>query len=605
MTADPRLALDVDEADGQVRIRLRAAADIQFSEEEPVLLRATVGELLGLARAPEAFREALLDPRRRLLVANGWQSWSYAGELGPRERVKACLVGRFRPFSQRPGRLERRGELLSHFYVGLRAGEGRLFLVSRNAGTPPLSFRLDRRSLDLSVEALAGGAAFKAGQAVAELRLFWREGFFEARDAFREAFAEFGTFERLSFLGKGEALVPGGYESWYNHYTDISEAVIEGDLEAIDAEPNLIRDFYIERGKPTVFQIDDGWERAVGEWDVDEGKFPRGLSRLAGRAEEKGLVPGLWLAPFLATKRSAVYRDHPDWILRGRGGKPVPAGWNPNWDGDFYALDLSVPEVGDYLDAVFERVVEEWGFRYLKLDFLYAAFTPGVRRGGGAAYVHYDRIVGRITSKIEDGRGRPVAWLGCGAPLEPSFSHFPLMRIGADTKEAWDWPILKAVRHEGRPAAYANLLATFGRAVLDGSVFVNDPDVIFLRSRGMALSEAEKELVALADFLLASQIMFSDNVSDFRDPAARAFSERIVALFDRLEEGEYGAERIARDVFSVFRRGGGVRGVANLSERPWSAPSGLHDRGRPILERASRSGGRTAFAARSISLYEE
>jgi len=192
------------------------------------------------------------------------------------------------------------------------------------------------------------------------------------------------------------------------------------------------------------------------------------------------------------------------------------------------------------------------GYRYLKLDFVYAGLLRGLRKGGGAAYEHYELVLRRITSRIANSRGSPLAYLGCGAPFEPSFRHFPLMRIGTDTKEAWDWPILKAIRHQGRPSAYVSAVDTIGRSILDGTVFVSDPDVVFCRSSAMLLSESEKELVALVDFMLASQIMFSDDTHEFGEASEAAFTKWIVALYDRLAGREYGAERIrARCLFAL------------------------------------------------------
>jgi alpha-galactosidase len=278
------------------------------------------------------------------------------------------------------------------------------------------------------------------------------------------------------------------------------------------------------------------------------------------------MVPGLWLAPFLVTRGSAAYRERPEWLLRDRRGRPVVAGWNPGWDGKFHCLDLSIPGVEDYLAGVFERVVEDWGYRYLKLDFLYAAFLPGERARGGAAYEHYDRVVGRITSKLRDARGRPLAWLGCGAPLESSFRHFPLMRIGADTKEEWDWGALAPLMHGGRPSAYVNMTHTIARAILDGTVFVNDPDVVFCRETRMKLAERERELVGLVARALASQVMFSDDASEYGPEAA--FTERLVALYDRLDGREFGAERLGRDLYRVLSRDGGLLGWINLRDAP-------------------------------------
>ena len=76
-------------------------------------------------------------------------------------------------------------------------------------------------------------------------------------------------------------------------------------------------------------------------------------------------------------------REHPDWLLLHEG-KPWYCGCN--WGG-FYALDIDNPEFQAYLKAVFTRVLDEWGFDLVKLDFLYAAAPPTgmkTRRAQGA-----------------------------------------------------------------------------------------------------------------------------------------------------------------------------------------------------------------------------
>ncbi|MDA8426451.1 MAG: alpha-galactosidase, partial [Treponema sp.] len=361
--------------------------------------------------------------------------------------------------------------------------------------------------------------------------------------------------------------------------------------------------YYRKRGKPTVFQIDDGWERDIGDWEPDPVKFPHGMKALAEAVEDRGLIPGLWLAPLLATRTSSLAAEHPDWLLRDEAGRPLVAGWNPGWDGRFFCLDLSLAAVEEHLAELFHHVVEDWGYRYIKLDFLYAGFLRGARRGGGAAFEQYDRIMRRLTALTMDSRGRSVAYLGCGAPFEPSFRHFPLMRIGADTRESWERPTLRLAGYPGRPAARVNLSHTLGRSLFDGTIFVSDPDVMFCRRVGMRLSENEKELIALVDFMLASQIMVSDGAEDADDPGAAAFTARIVALFDRLAGRRYGAERIGRDLYRLFSEDGTVSGIANLSARARPGPD--LDRLRPIVSHAFRAGRALHFEPHTISLYEE
>jgi alpha-galactosidase len=132
---------------------------------------------------------------------------------------------------------------------------------------------------------------------------------------------------------------------------------------------------------------------------------------------------------------------------------------------------------------------------------------------------------------------------------------------------------------------------------------VNDPDVVFCRTRRMGLSETEKELIALVDGLLASQIMFSDDTQEFGEPEEAAFTARVVGLYDSLADREYGAERVGPDVYSIFSRDGRVRGVVNLSNRPWSASG--YDPAEALVLHAARGEGALAFEPRSMSVFEE
>ena len=62
-------------------------------------------------------------------------------------------------------------------------------------------------------------------------------------------------------------------------------------------------------------------------------------------------------------------------------GRPVKGG--SNWSG-FYALDICNEDVRSYLREVFRTITQDWGYRLLKLDFLYAACIvprPGKTRG--------------------------------------------------------------------------------------------------------------------------------------------------------------------------------------------------------------------------------
>lgn len=524
--------------------------------------------------------------------SGGWQSWSAGWELCPGETLprRVLILPDLIKLTNRDGDRPERGGITGHFIVYIRSGESYLCLASLEGGPggfprpgekplAPVSFRVSGKKKRLSAEIFCPGKKWRAGETMAELRVFIAGSYFDLKDTIAALYRQAGRFAGLDFLyprklPRGGAYrqagaACGGYESWYNHYTDINEALILEDLESLGKTENLLKLRYLDRGETFVFQIDDGWERAVGDWEIDGGRFPRGLKYLAEKIEKASLIPGLWLAPFIVTRRARIFREKPEWLLRDRRGRPVSAGFNHLWDGRYYCLDLSRADVLAYIRSLTDRAIDQWGFRYLKIDFLYAGMLSGLHAEGGVLHEHYERACETLTARTKNSAGLPVAYLGCGGPLGLSYSRFPLFRIGADTREEWDWKLLKFMGHIGRPGAYLNIKNTIGRSFLNGVLYLNDPDVVFLRSLNCGLTEKEKELIGLVNFLLAGQIMFSD------DPARLsgedlALSGRLSRLYDALAGEEYGALTLERDVYLLISRGEKTWGLINLRGRPYT-----------------------------------
>jgi alpha-galactosidase len=537
----------------------------------------------------DAAAQAPFAPAEAIAVQyGGWQSWSAGWELQGRETLprRVRLIPELIKQTNREGdrgpprlpelgiggKTRARDWLPGHFIIYLRAGDRYCCAASRDGGLyPPVTFRINRKTRLIAVEAFCPGKTWKKGDVLGEIHIFFVQGYFNLKDTLRRIYQQEGAFQRLDFLraaGKNKGRLSGGYASWYNHYTNITEAIILEDLDALGKTENLIKRWYLDRKKPVVFQIDDGWERAVGEWEADTRRFPQGLAPVAAKIEEAGYIPGLWIAPFLATKRSRLYTERPGWLLQDGSGRPVAAGFNHLWDKQFYCLDLSRADVLEYLRGIIDRIIDGWGFRYLKLDFLYTGFFSGAFAEGGSPYEHYERACAVLSARGQTASGRRTGFLGCGLPLGPSYRHFPLARIGADTREEWDWRLAKWLNHTGRPGAYMSLRDTIGRSFMDGAVYVNDPDVVFLRSTNCKLREHEKELIALVNFLLGGQIMISDDPRRLK-AADLALTRRITELYDLLADDEYGPLRLDRDVFRLDSQSGKIRGLINLRNRPY------------------------------------
>jgi len=545
--------------------------------------------------------------REGVWFANGFHSWSPSWELWGREsNPRVRLLKILERYTLSDDESPRGAVLVAHGICYFRAGEQFICLLSLGRETAPLTFTIDRRRLTIELEIHGAGARSEAGQTLAEVAVLKRTGYFAFADAVGELLGDGAVTLRAGPLLDRTGHI-GGWCSWYSYYTDINEKVIRDSLEGLGKSPNLIREHFIAKGSAAVFQIDDGWQRAVGEWEPDPRRFPAGMADLAGRISSQGHIPGLWLAPFLVAPKASIYSQKPEWLLRSERGSLVRAGWNPKWQGSCYCLDLSQTPVRDYLRALFDTIVNAWGFRYLKLDFLYAGMLHGKHREGGAPYRWYREALTSIVSTQKTKSGDPVVFLGCGAPIDSSRALFPLMRIGADTKESWDDPQTRFLRHMGRPAAYINLKDTLGRAFLNRGVYLSDPDVVFARSARCALSESEKELIAAVAFMFGSQIMISDDVGKPLSEAESLTTQRILKLFAGLEGHEYGAMGWRPDLWRCFSRDGAVRGIINLRSKAFRVPAveakALGLNGEQLTRRSRIDNGDVIVQPHSICLW--
>jgi alpha-galactosidase len=312
--------------------------------------------------------------------------------------------------------------------------------------------------------------------------------------------------ERLGRGGGGEA--PRVWCSWYSFYTNISEPAM---LEVLAGLSGLPFD---------VFQLDDGWQRDMGDWEANE-TFPGGMERFAERVRQSGLRPGLWLSPLIVRPSSSLFAERPDWLLRDSAGALVPAGFN--WGGPYYALDTTRSEVGDWLEDLMRRVVG-WGYDYLKLDFLYAGALQGKRFRDLPREEAYREALSRLR-----GAARDAYLLACGAPVLPSLGLCDGLRVGPDVAPYWDNEDrslhLNDPTGPGTRSAVSN---TVHRLWLSPLVHV-DPDVAYFRTRYNLLTPSERRL--LQDLGLVAGFKATSDPPDWLDPeereSLRAFLEPV------------------------------------------------------------------------------
>jgi hypothetical protein len=125
--------------------------------------------------------------------------------------------------------------------------------------------------------------------------------------------------------------------------------------------------------------VDEGYQFARGEYATPDGKaFPNGMSYVTHQAEDQGLAFGLWVAPFQVSERSWVYEHHKDWLVRNLAGEPIHIGTVTGKFEELYALDPTNPGAQDYLRSTYRTLVNEWGVRFIKMDFMDNSAVEGV-----------------------------------------------------------------------------------------------------------------------------------------------------------------------------------------------------------------------------------
>ncbi|MCE9501295.1 MAG: alpha-galactosidase, partial [Leptospira sp.] len=403
------------------------------------------------------------------ILQHGYQSWSFTSSYAEREKDVSPIFG-FLQYSQenvytkqsgREGDFQSEGFFLAHsesadsgFLIGVldTQNENVKFHIKLNNEGRPISlgmiydfyFSPESRS-ELKVK-------------LPEIEYVPFKGTPE-----KEMEKYFGKLKKKYVKKQFPKKVPTGWCSWYYYYTAITEEIILENLREVKRK----------RLPLSFFQIDDGYQREIGDWTTTNEKFPKGMRYLAEEIKAENLTPGIWLAPFLVRKKSEFFQKFPEAVLKNESGNPVPALWNYLWGWDYtYCIDVTHPAAINFMETTFRTLVHEFKYPYLKLDFLYAACLPGVtyKRNLPPAtrYVNTIKLIRKIV-------GKDVFLLGCGAPTMPSIGLFDGMRIGCDVAPFW-YPekIRRHLRDKNALCTEKALINAINRSQMHRNFWLND-----------------------------------------------------------------------------------------------------------------------------------
>jgi alpha-galactosidase len=264
-------------------------------------------------------------------------------------------------------------------------------------------------------------------------------------------------------LAKAAGLRPGSARptptmwcSWYGYQQEITDRVIldnADDIERLDLPVDVV-------------QIDDGYQREIGDWTSAAPSFGS-LRALADELLARGRRVGIWTAPFLVGERSDLARRHPEWLV---GDTDLGA----HWDQRLFALDVTHPAAADHLRSVFAGF-RDMGIDVFKLDFLYAGAVAGRRRSPVGDLDAYHAGMALIREAV----GPDSYVIGCGAPIIPSVGHVDAMRVSNDIAPHWEHENGDLALGGGRGA----VMTGAARAFQHGRLWVNDADCVLAAPR--------------------------------------------------------------------------------------------------------------------------
>lgn len=442
---------------------------------------------------------------------NGFQSWTTSREYSKTERIRK-LSPLLNAYSKNagdyfiPSAKRKKGQLHSWSWTYWRDADSYNMLASLGELSGFSRFWYNTHAKELEIEKICSGYRVLADKSYELFDILYAkgEGYIDYQD-FMDCYADlwhqkYGT-ERPS------ARPARGWTSWYHYYDKIDETIIEKNLSAF-AEEEIDID---------IFQIDDGYQAAIGDWLITNKKFPKGMAALAAKIHERGYQAGLWLAPFIVGKNSAIYKAHPDWIVRKANGKPLKIAKNVIWKTTYYALDLSKTEAQAHIKKVVKTILHEWDYDLIKVDFLFALSVQG-RMDRTSAQILRDGM-----QLLRDAAGPDKQILACGVPLASCFGLVDYCRIGNDAHLGWEFGVLKRLRAHERPSTWSTLTNTIVRSPLAGNFFLNDPDVFILRKQKTKLNWNQKETMFLVNHLFGQVLFSSDYIQDYKEETSEYY----------------------------------------------------------------------------------
>ena len=145
---------------------------------------------------------------------------------------------------------------------------------------------------------------------------------------------------------------PMSQNAWFvfnigNDTTEQNQLEMIGKMRAMGLEA-----YWLDAG-----WFEGGWPDGVGSWVPRKDHFPRGLRPIGDAAHKAGLKFILWFEPERVFRGSRIETEHPQWLLKAKGGG----------DGN-HLFNLGNPEARKWMTDYLSRCISDWGVDVYRQD---------------------------------------------------------------------------------------------------------------------------------------------------------------------------------------------------------------------------------------------
>ena len=286
---------------------------------------------------------------------------------------------------------------------------------------------------------------------------------FAAGSDYHAQLENYGQAIRSLHHARVSAATPVGWWSWTAYYFGLTQGTALTNAQWL-AE-------HLKDLGYTFFHIDEGYQYARGEYATPNStNFPMGMKFIGDHVRHLGLTFGIWTAPFEVSERSWIFQNHKDWLVSNRAGQPIHLGHVTESKDQLYALDTTNPGAQEYLRQTYRTLTQEWGVRYIKMDFMDDSCVEGHHFAPHTTALQAQRIGLEI---IRQAVGEHVLLDKDGSPMLNPVGIVDTGRISVDTGHAF------VASREAGPGIAA-------RYYMNRNFFISDPDAFTVSRQTIA-----------------------------------------------------------------------------------------------------------------------